>query len=96
MWCEPQDSDIADTLGLCIFGHSVTCTQRGLTAEPISNAHGTENDEGYVWLIVIKTLKTEHELNKDAGFNMDNDELPALFQDDILSPTDRKARLKSV
>jgi hypothetical protein len=53
--CELQDSDNADNLGLCIFGHSVTYTQRGLTVEAINNAHGTEDDEGYVWLIGVET-----------------------------------------
>ena len=81
MWCEPQDSDIADTLGLCIFGHSVTFTQRRLTAEAIHNAYGTENYEGYVSKIGVKTLRVEEEFNKDEGFNIGDDELPAFFQD---------------
>ena len=87
------NSAIADSLGLCIFGRSVTNTQRGLIAEAINNAHGTQVDEDYVWQIGIETLKMENEFNKDAGFTEDDDELPAFFHEETLPPTNRKARL---
>ena len=57
----------------------MTNTQRGVAEEAIHNANGTEDDEGYVSKIGAETLKTEHEFNKDAGFNMGDDELPACF-----------------
>ena len=70
MCCEPQDSNISDFLGLCIFSRFVTNIQRGLAAEATQNAHGTDDDEGYVSKVRVKTLKVEHEFNKGAGFNM--------------------------
>ena len=87
------NSAIADSLGLCIFGRSVTNTQRGLIAKAINSAHGTQVDEDYVWQIGVETLKMTNEFNKDAGFTEDDDELPAFFHEEALPPTNRKARL---
>ena len=88
-------SAIADSLGLCIFGRSVTNTHLQFIAEAINHAHGTDVDEDFIWSIGVETLRMEKEFNRAAGFVEEDDELPEFFHAEALPPTDRKARLQA-
>lgn len=88
-------SAIADSLGLCVFGRSVTNQNHGLIAEGINNIHGTSVDADFIWDIGVETLRMEKEFNIDAGFTEQDDELPEFFREEALPPTGRKARLRA-
>ena len=86
---------IADSLGLCIFGRSVTDTSMDLIANAINDAHGTDIDVDYLMRMGLETLRMEAEFNRRAGFTEKDDELPEFFHSEALPPTGRKARLRS-
>ncbi len=87
------NSAIADSLGLCVFGRSVTDPNRKLIAQAINDAHDSDVDENFIIEIGRKTLELEAEFNRQAGFTVEDDELPAFFRDEQLPPTNKKARL---
>lgn len=84
-------SAAADSLGLCVFGRSVTDTNTELVVNAINDAHGTELEPGFLEDLGRETLKLEHEFNKAAGFVAEDDELPEFFYDEPLGPTDKIA-----
>ncbi len=86
-------SAVADSLGLCVFGRSVTDPNRKLIAQGINDAHDCDVDEDFIVEIGRETLRLEAEFNKQAGFTEADDELPAFFRDEQLPPTDKTARL---
>jgi aldehyde:ferredoxin oxidoreductase len=85
-------SATADSLGLCIFGRSVTDTNPEMIIEAINNAHGTEIEPSFFWELGRETLRLEHEFNKAAGFLAEDDALPYFFHDEPLAPTGKVAR----
>jgi len=87
-------SAAADSLGLCIFGRSVTDTNTELVVQAINDAHGTEIEPSFFWKLGRETLKLEHEFNKAAGFQAEDDELPQFFHDEPLVPTGKVARFR--
>ena len=81
----------ADSLGLCVFGRSVTNVQLEFVAETFNAAHGTALDAGFFARLGRETLVAEAEFNRRAGFTEADDELPAFFREEPLPPSDRTA-----
>ena len=84
-------SAAADSLGLCVFGRSVTDTNTEMVINAINDAHGTELEPSFFEELGRETLKLENEFNKAAGFGVADDELPQFFYDQPLAPTDKVA-----
>ena len=82
----------ADSLGLCIFGRSVTETNSQLIVEALNAALGTDLAPEFVAELGIETLKMEDQFNRDAGFTAADDELPDFFNTEPLYPTDKTNR----
>ena len=82
----------ADSLGLCLFGGSVTNPQLELMMEHINAALGTELGTSFFHELGCQTLKYEDEFNEAAGFTEEDDELPEFFYKEALEPTNRAAR----
>jgi len=79
-------SAAADSLGLCIFGRSVTDTNIELVVNAINDAHGTELKPGFFEDLGRETLQLEQEFNQAAGFVTEDDKLPQFFYDEPLAP----------
>ena len=82
----------ADSLGLCLFGRSVTNEAADLIVGALNDAHGTELKPEFFTKLGVEALQMEWEFNKQAGFDIDDDELPDFFYDEALYPSDKKAR----
>jgi aldehyde:ferredoxin oxidoreductase len=82
----------ADSLGFCIFGRGVTNTHLDLIATAVNNAVGTDLDAGFFEELGRETLRLEAEFNRQAGFTVEDDELPAFFYDEPLPPSNKAAR----
>lgn len=82
----------ADSLGLCIFGRSVTNTHVDFLINAINEAHGVELEESFFKTLGQETLELEAQFNAAAGFDENDDELPAFFYDEALPPSDQAAR----
>jgi aldehyde:ferredoxin oxidoreductase len=87
-----EDCAAADSLGLCLFGRSVTNVQQEFIADALNNAHGTDLSEGFMKELGREALSMEWQFNKDAGFTEEDDELPQFFYDEILSGKEVAAR----
>ncbi len=85
-------SAATDSLGLCIFGRTVTNTNTEFLANAINNAHGTNLEPSFFEAMGRETLKLEKEFNQAAGFTAADDELPAFFYDEPLYPSNQAAR----
>jgi aldehyde:ferredoxin oxidoreductase len=85
----------ADSLGLCIFGRSVTNTHTDFLTAAINDAHGIELDSDFYARLGRETLVLEDKFNKAAGFTDADDELPAFFYDEALPPSNKVARFRS-
>jgi aldehyde:ferredoxin oxidoreductase len=81
-----------DSLGLCIFGMSVTNPNTEFLANAINAAHGTSLTKDFFEPLGREALRLEWEFNKQAGFTEQDDELPAFFYDEPLPPTNHVAR----
>jgi aldehyde:ferredoxin oxidoreductase len=81
-----------DSLGLCIFGMSVTNPNTEWLTGAINAAHGTSLTKDFFESLGRQTLKMEHEFNRRAGFTAADDELPAFFYSEALPPTNHVAR----
>jgi len=82
----------ADSLGLCVFGRSVTNEQLDFIVQAINDAHGTALEAGFYATLGRETLEMENRFNALAGFSEADDELPAFFRDEALPPSQRTAR----
>jgi len=90
---EAQTASAAvDSLGLCIFGRSVTNVSADLIVTALNDAHGTALDPSFITTLGREALRMEWEFNRAAGFTEADDELPALFYDEPLAPTGKTAR----
>ena len=89
-----QQSRVAanDSLGLCMFGQTVTNAQAQFIAEAINAAHGAELTADFFLALGRETLRLEQEFNRQAGFTEADDELPAFFYEDPVAPTNQVAR----
>jgi len=81
-----------DSLGLCIFGMSVTNPNTEFLANAINAAHGTSLTKEFFEPLGRDALRMEYEFNRRAGFTEKDDELPAFFYDEPLPPTNHVAR----
>lgn len=81
-----------DSLGLCIFGRSVTNTQLDFITTAINDAHNVELKEEFFVALGRDTIRLEAEFNKAAGFSEADDELPAFFYEESLPPANKAAR----
>ena len=82
----------ADSLGLCIFGRSVTNVSAELVVNALNDAHGTQLDTSFMQTLGLETLRMEWAFNKAAGFTEKDDELPEFFYDEALAPSNKTAR----
>jgi aldehyde:ferredoxin oxidoreductase len=82
----------ADSLGLCVFGRSVTNVSAELIVTALNDAHGTDLDPSFIDTLGRETLRMEWEFNRQAGFTDEDDELPAFFYGEALAPTGKVAR----
>ena len=84
-----------DSLGLCIFGRSVTNVSGELIVTALNDAHGTSLPVSFLQTLGREALKLEWEFNKAAGFTEKDDELPDFFYDEPLAPSNKAARHRS-
>jgi aldehyde:ferredoxin oxidoreductase len=89
------NSAVADSMGLCVFGRSVTDDNLKLIADAINDAFDAGMTPDAIRDIGLQTLRLEAAFNKAAGFDQDDDELPSFFHDEALPPTNKMARLHS-
>ena len=82
----------ADSLGLCIFGRTVTAAELDRVTEAINAAVGANLDSSFFDELGKETLRLEREFNKAAGFTEEDDELPEFFYTEALAPSNRVAR----
>ncbi len=87
-------SAAVDSIGLCIFGRSVTNPNIAFLAMAINAALGTDLKPTFFHEIGRETLHLEREFNRAAGFTADDDDLPAFFYDEPLPPSNRAARFR--
>jgi aldehyde:ferredoxin oxidoreductase len=85
----------ADSLGLCIFGRSVTSVSADLIVGALNDAHGTDLEPSFMETLGHEALQLEWEFNRQAGFNEDDDELPEFFYSENLAPSDKVQRHRS-
>jgi aldehyde:ferredoxin oxidoreductase len=81
-----------DSLGLCVFGQSVTNTNLPFVFDAINAAHGTSLGPDAFEALGRETLRYEWEFNRQAGFTERDDELPEFFYTESLPPTNHVAR----
>ncbi len=86
---------VADSLGLCVFGRSVTDTNLKLIADAINGGFDANVEPAYFEKIGRETLILERQFNEEAGFTEEDDELPDFFNMEPLAPSNKIARLKS-
>jgi aldehyde:ferredoxin oxidoreductase len=85
----------ADSLGLCIFGRSVTNENLDMIVEALNDAHDANLTPDFYRQLGREALVMEWQFNKDAGFTEEDDELPEFFFTDALAPTGAVARYRS-
>jgi aldehyde:ferredoxin oxidoreductase len=85
----------ADSLGMCIFGRSVTDTNLEFIADALNDGHGTSLSASFLSELGKETLELEHEFNRAAGFDTGDNELPQFFYDEPVEPTGKVARFHS-
>jgi aldehyde:ferredoxin oxidoreductase len=85
-------SAAVDSLGLCLFGRSVTNPNVDFLANAINDAVGTRLEPNFFHAIGCETLQLERTFNQAAGFTATDNELPAFFYEEPLPPTGRTAR----
>ena len=91
-----EDCAAADSLGLCLFGRSVTNVNQEFIVGALNDAHGTDLPITFMKDLGRETLSLEWQFNKDAGFTEADDELPQFFYDEILAGRDVAARHHTV
>ncbi|MGB0389092.1 MAG: aldehyde ferredoxin oxidoreductase C-terminal domain-containing protein [Ardenticatenaceae bacterium] len=81
-----------DSIGLCIFGRSVTNSNTDFLANAVNKAVGSHVEQSFFLELGRETLKYEAAFNKAAGFTVADDNLPAFFYNEPLAPTNNVAR----
>jgi aldehyde:ferredoxin oxidoreductase len=81
-----------DSLGLCVFGQSVTNPNTEFLANAINAAYGTTLTKDFFEALGQQALRLEAEFNRRAGFTERDDELPAFFYSEPVPPTNHVAR----
>ncbi len=82
----------ADSLGLCVFGRSVTHEKLDFMTQTLGDAYGVTLDHDFYRALGRDTLILEQAFNKAAGFTDQDDELPSFFYDEALPPSGKRAR----
>lgn len=82
----------ADSLGLCVFGRSVTNANMEMVVAAINDACGTHFSVDWFRELGRQTLRMEAQFNQAAGFTEADDELPAFFYEEALEPSNKVAR----
>ncbi len=82
----------SDSLGLCIFGRSVTNPNADFIVNAINDAHGTDLEVDFFLELGRQALQLEAEFNAAAGFTEEDDELPGFFYTEPLAPSEKVAR----
>ncbi len=82
-----------DSVGLCMFGQTVTNANIEWLTQAINAAHGTNLTPDFYLKMGQETLRLEREFNRQAGFGVEDDELPAFFYDEPLPPSRRVCSL---
>lgn len=82
----------ADSLGLCVFGRSVTNANIEMVVDSINAACGTSFGVDWFRALGRQTLRMEAEFNQAAGFTEVDDELPTFFYEEALAPSNKVAR----
>ena len=82
----------SDSIGLCIFGRTVTDAQYPFLAEAANATHGTAITPDFFTQLGADALKLESEFNTKAGFGAADDELPSFFYTEPLAPANQAAR----
>jgi aldehyde:ferredoxin oxidoreductase len=85
----------SDSLGICIFGRSVTFTRIDFIISSLNAAYGTNLTSDFFTELGRETIDLERKFNKAAGFTEADDELPAFFYEEPLAPTNKVARFHS-
>ncbi len=85
----------ADSLGLCIFGRTVTASELDRVTVAINAAVGSELAPSFFDELGRDTLRLEREFNRAAGFTEADDELPGFFYNEPLEPSNRVARFRA-
>ncbi|MBI2316740.1 MAG: aldehyde ferredoxin oxidoreductase, partial [Betaproteobacteria bacterium] len=80
-----------DSLGLCIFGRSVTNVSHDLIVSALNDAHGTSFETSFIKKLGRDVLRMEWEFNRQAGFTEADDALPEFFNEPV-APTGKSAR----
>lgn len=83
-----------DSIGICVFGKSVTNPNVEFLANAVNDAHGTDLEPSFFHKLGRETLLLEREFNVAAGFTTADDDLPAFFYDEPLQPTNQTARFR--
>ena len=83
-----------DSLGLCIFGQSVTGENIPFIVNTLNSAHGIEMTGDDLKQIGKDALQMESEFNKRAGFTAEDDDLPEFFYTEELPPVNQTARFR--
>lgn len=83
-----------DSLGMCIFGRSVTNPNVDFLADAINDALGTDLKPTFFHEMGRETLRLERDFNLAAGFTDADDDLPEFFYDEPLAPANRTARFR--
>lgn len=81
-----------DSLGLCMFGRSVTTTNLEFIVNAVNTTFGTGLTPEFFFELGRETLKMERRFNQQAGFATQDDELPWFFYEEALPPTHNTAR----
>jgi aldehyde:ferredoxin oxidoreductase len=87
------NSAVADSLGLCVFGRSVTDENLQLIADAINAAFDLDIEPKDIENFGHEAIRMEKEFNKAAGFTEKDDELPEFFTTEALAPSNKTARL---
>ena len=85
----------ADSLGLCIFGRTVTASELDRVTDAINAAVGSELNPSFFDELGRDTLRLERKFNRAAGFTQADDELPGFFYNEPLEPSNRVARFRA-
>ena len=81
-----------DSLGLCVFGGSVTNKEVAFVVESVNAALGTDFSPELWRKLGEGVLRLEHRFNHLAGFTHEDDRLPAFFYEEPVPPKGYTAR----
>jgi len=81
-----------DSIGLCVFGRSITNEHPEMVVDAINDAFDAGLKPGFLQEMGYEVLRMEKAFNADAGFTEADDELPDFFYTEPLAPTGKTAR----